>query len=303
MIIKIKMKKIKNRTILAILIISILILFSGCSSDKDIKESGFSIGKGTSKGSSSSKSGVNLEFANQNPPSEMIKGQPYTFAFVFKNFQEHEITDLEFKTKGFERGYVNGLEENYKIASIPPGTQTTGPGVYSGLVLNGVTVTGFEGNFAFNPEFDYCYSAKTNYIEQICVPSTMNQCDTQVEKYSKQNGPLSIKIDRITSLENKIRIDFVITNTGSGKVVNECFKTDDYANAYTLSEVKLGSQIVSCNTISGEKIISDKSNFYCEFPRNGESSYASQVSVKLDYKYQNTVKKNIKVIDLNQGYK
>lgn len=294
----------KSKSIIMILSLALLLLFSGCSmiGGTDAKQDGFSIGKGSSS-SKSSGSGVTLEFADQNPPAEMIKGQPYTFAFVFKNYQEHPITNLEFKTKGFERGYVSSnFPETYTVASIPQATQTAGPGVFSGLIVSGVSVDGFEGNFAFNPEFDYCYDSKTTYVEQICVPSTMNQCDTQVEKFSKQNGPLSISIDRISSLADNLRIDFVISNSGNGKIVNECFKTDDYANAYTLGEVKLGSELGQCETISGSSIISGKSNFYCEFSRNGDGSYASQVSVKLDYKYQNTVKKTIKVIDLNQNY-
>lgn len=300
---KMKNKKIQN--IIMILSFGLLLLFAGCSGGADgAKSDGiFSIGKGSSSGTNSGSSGgVTLEFAEQNPPSEMIKDQPYTFAFIFKNYQEHEISDLVVKTKGFERGYVESLGESYNIGTLPPATITSGPGVYTGQIVQGVKVGGFEGNFQFNPEFDYCYSAKTKFIEQICVPSKLNQCDTQVEKFSKQNGLLKVSIDRISSLEDKIRIDFVITSSGSGKVVNECFKLDDYSNAYSLGDVKLGSEVGQCDTVSGENIIGGKSNFYCEFSRSGDSSYASQVSVDLSYRYQDTYKKSIKVIDLNQGY-
>jgi hypothetical protein len=242
-----------------------------------------------------------LSFAQGNPPAEMIKGQSVTFAFVFTNYQEHEISDLQVKTKNFDRGYVAGLAESYNVNMIPRASDKTGPGVYSGQVVEGVRVDGFSGEYNFNPVFDYCYSAKTFFREQICVPSKKNQCEADIEKSVRQNGPVDVKIERVTSVEDKIRIDFVANNAGSGQVVNECFNTEDYANDYDL-KVTLGSSQGTCEAVSGQKIINGKANFYCSFPRSGDGSYASQVVVEMDYKYQQSTKKNIVVEDLNQGY-
>ncbi|MFW6285827.1 MAG: hypothetical protein ACOC16_01500 [Nanoarchaeota archaeon] len=288
-----------NQKIITILTITLLLLIAGCNNDNntDNKTSGL-FGEGTS---SKGGSGVSLSFAKGNPPEKIIKGQTVTFAFVFTNYQEHPITDLQVKTKNFDRGYVTGLGENYNINEIPRASSKTGPGIYSGNVVEGVKIDSFNGNYNFNPIFDYCYSAKTFYREQICVPSNKNQCDTNIEKSSKQNGPIDVKIERMTSVNNNVRIDFIASNTGSGQVVNECFKTDDYANDYDL-KVTLGSSEGTCEATSGQKIINGKSNFYCTFPRTGDDSYASQVIVEMDYKYQQTSKHNIMVEDLNQGY-
>lgn len=291
----------KLNVLFGIVLVGFLVLFSGCSSSTDdgTKTSGLSIGKGTA---SSGGVGVGLSFADGNPPAEMIEGQPVTFAFVFNNYQEHEVSDLRVKAKGFESGYVTGLDlSDHSVNTLPRATETTGPGVFSGYVVSGVRVEGFNEKYNFNPTFDYCYSAKTSFIEQVCVPSTKNQCDTAIDKSSKQNGPLSVKIDRISSVSDKVRIDFSVSNAGSGQVVNECFKIDDYANAYELLAT-LGSSQGSCQAISGQNIIGGKSNFYCEFSRSGDESYASQVSVELSYKYQQSVQKKILVKDLNSGY-
>ncbi|MDA3855825.1 MAG: hypothetical protein PF569_06185 [Candidatus Woesearchaeota archaeon] len=284
--------------ILVIGLVSLMILFAGCSADTgDAQTSGF-LGSGSS---SKGGVGVGLSFAEGNPKSEMIKEQPGTFAFVFTNYQEHEISDLVVRSKGFDWNYVNGLDEEFSIDTIPKATTQTGPGIYAGYIVSGVSVSGFTGDYNFNPKFDYCYSAKTLYREQICVPSVNNQCDTDVTKSLVQNGPLSVKYDRINSIEDEIRIDFTVNDNGGGKVVNECFNDEDYANSYELVAT-LGSDQGSCEAVSGQNMINGKSKFYCTFSRSGDDSYASQIVVELDYKYQQTKEQKITVKDLNQGY-
>lgn len=288
----------RRNSILIVVLVSVMLLFAGCSANTgDAQTSGFLSSGSSSKGGV----GVGLNFAEGNPKTEMIKGQPGTFAFVFTNYQEHEITDLKVKSKGFDRNYVKGLDEEFSISEIPRYTTQAGAGVYSGYIVSGVVVEGFTGDYTFNPKFDYCYSAKTLYREQICVPSKTNLCDSEVSKSLIQNGPLTVKYDRINAIEDQIRIDFTISNVGGGEVVNECFNDEDYANAYEL-EATLGSDVGSCEAISGQNIINGKSNFYCTFTRSAEDSYASQIVVELDYIYQQTTEKKISVKDLNQGY-
>ena len=237
------------------------------------------------------------------PPSEMIKEQPANFGFIFTNYQEHEIKDMKIRTSGYDTGYVKGLKKDYTIGTLPKSTPQTGPGIFSGFQIVGVIVDGFSQRYDFKPKIDYCYTATTTYTKQICVPSKKNLCNVPVENYENQNGPLSVSIDRVTGFDNKIRIDFKILNSINGDVVNECFDNDDYINAYSKPVVKLGSTTGSCQAVSGENIVNGKSNFYCEFSRSGgEDSYASQVVVQFNYLYQQSIKKNIVVKDLNNGY-
>lgn len=291
--------KRKNNVLIGI-VVAILLVFAGCSADSDSKESGF-FGGGSSTGTSNSGNGVDLSFAEGNPPVSMIKGQPVTFAFVFTNHQEHEVTDMRMKSKNFDTGYVTGLNADDTINTIPRASEKTGVGVYAGHIVQGVRIDNFAGNYKFNPVFDYCYTQKSTYREQICVPSTRNQCDEKVDSSKKSNGPLGVVIERITAVGSDIRIDFILNNKGKGKVVNECFKTDDYSNSYNLA-VTLGATAGSCEAVSGQTIINGKSNFYCTFPRQGDESYASQVVVELDSLYQQEAKLSITVEDLNQGY-
>lgn len=297
-----------NKSILLILITTTLLLFSGCSltSNSNGNDNGFlSVGSGSSSSATSSTNGVTLEFAQNNPPSQMYKDRPTTFAFIFKNYQNHEITDLSIKSKGYDTGFVSGLsmfegQTGKSGIKIPKASVSQGAGIYPGLTVSGVTVSGFQSNkYNFNPGFDYCYTAKTSYIEQVCVPSaTSNTCDIKFDKFKNQNGPLSVTIQSLKDYGNGVvGADILVKNSGNGKVVNKCFKTDDYAVNYNNVVVKLGSENGKCSASSGYQILGGESKFYCEFTRTSAESYTSQLTVNFDYKYQNEVKHNIIVLN------
>ena len=294
--------KIKGLSkVLIVMLLSTVLFLSGCGLGDDNKEGGISIGGGSSSGGSG---GVELSFAEKNPSSEMLVGESQTFAFVFRNNQNHKVDDLVIKAKGFDYSYVKGLD-SYKdsgsVDEIPRATVQSGAGVYDGLKVD-VTVEGFgDREYNFNPTFDYCYTAETTFSEEVCVPSKDNICDTKITKSKEQNGPLTVNVDRITPTGDEIRIDFSITDSGKGQIVNECFNDEDHSNAYNNLEVKLGTNTGTCEAPSGEKIINKKSYFNCKFPRGSSDSYSSQVQVSFDYYYQQSIKKNIVVKDLDKN--
>lgn len=287
--------------VLTVMLLGVVLLLSGCGLDGDNKEGGISIGGGSS---ASGTGGVELSFAEKNPSSEMLVGEAQTFAFVFKNNQNHPVNDLVVKAKGFDYSYVSGLD-NYKdsgsVDEIPRATIQSGAGIYDGLKVD-VTVDGFgDREYNFNPTFDYCYTAKTTFSEEVCVPSKDNICDEKITKSKEQNGPLTVNVERITPTGDQIRIDFKLSDSGKGQIVNECFDVEDHSNAYNGLEVKLGTNVGTCEAPSGEKIINGESFFNCKFARGSDDSYTSQVQVSFDYKYQQSIKKSIVVRDLDKN--
>lgn len=265
------------------------ILLSGCSTNVTggKQQNGFLGGGSSSNTKQSSSNGVVLEFVKGNPPLTIYQTQNIEFGFVFKNYLNVPVSGLQIQTKGFDRGYVSGLSQTYSVSNIPRETQVVGPGVYSGLVVNGVVVNGFQGNYNFNPEFDYCYKSSSILTQQVCVPSKTNQCNLNVNSKITNIGPEQITAKSINSINNQVRIDFEVSNKGLGVPVKTCFDTTNvYSVPYTLNQVLLGTSKGNCKAVSGFNLFSGSSNFYCVFPRSGNGAYASQISVKLSYKYQ-----------------
>lgn len=290
----------KSRFGILVLFLGFFLVLSGCSSDGDNRTSGIGIGSNTG---SSGTSGINLKFAPGNPPSEMFKGQPYTFAFVFENFQEHDITDLRIRTRGFDRGLVSGLEESYTVSNLPRFSQQVGPGLFNGLVVQGVTVDNFVGNFNFNPEFELRYTAKTIFRDQLCVPSLNNLCEVEVDSSRYQRGPLRVNLAYINAIGSDIRLDFEVTNSGRGNLIGPEDTRVEFIAPYSVS-ASLGTSVGNCvPSGNNEFVVADgRGAFTCTFPRTSDSSYSSQLSLDVEYEYFQVEKLNILVRDLTQGF-
>ena len=298
------MKKSKN--LLLILVLIVVLAFSGCSltSSSDSNENGLSIGigSGDNSGGSSTTSGIVIKFDENYPPNEMLEMQPYTFALSIENYLNKPVNDLEIRPVEFDKSLVQGFDNSYTKSDIPARTRDNYG--YSQLVISGIQSVDLTRDYSFNPTFKYAYTAYTDYIEQICIPDKMNKCQVKVDKFKSQTGPVTVSISRISSLNNEIRIDFKVQNSGNGYVVNsnDRFKTDEYVTSFNLDSVKLGSIEGSCHSIDGGsdfKLMKQSGNFYCTFSRDSDESYATQLTVGLSYVYNDKVSKKIIIKDMN----
>ena len=297
----------KNKSLILIILIGLVLFFSGCSlnSGSNSNENGFSIGVGTGSNSNGggSTSGLVLKLDDNYPPSSMQELQPYTFTLIFENYLNHPLNDVIIEPIGFDNSLVKGFDKKYTKSDIPSNTRD-GYG-QTQLIISGIQSVDLSKNYNFNPTFKYVYKGYTDYLEQICVPDKLNKCNIKVDKSLNQNGPITVKVLRINSLNGKIRIDFKLSNSGSGYVVNpeNKFKTDEYATKYNLDSVKLGSIEGDCHSLDGSnkfQLMKQSGTFYCEFDRNSDESYATQLTVNLDYLYNNKVSKRILIENTNQ---
>lgn len=287
----------KNNLVILGLVLFTLI-FSSCSAltGGESKSSGLSIGGGSA---SSSGGGVVLEFGAVN--IEPQKGYAFPIPITITNFQKHAVSDLVIRPTGFDTGYVSGLQSEYR-ESLSAATDN-GP-YQKSLYISSVTVNGFTGNYDFNPVFKYCYSATTVFNEQVCVPDKYGKCDIKSSGVT-QNGPISVKVDRIIPVgENEISVEFSLSDSLGGNVVNDCFQDSlkmDFGNKYSIAEVKLGSTVGQCIAAMADDytINQGKGRMVCMFARGqNQDPYSSQINVKLNYKYQQQVQKKLTVRDL-----
>lgn len=260
---------------------------------------------GIGGGSSSSQGGVEITFSENNPRSEYFKGEPITFAFLFSNYQMHEVEDMQLKITGFDRGNVNGVPETDSVSSISKFSEVAGPGLKTDYIYEEVEVDNFEKEFPFNPKIRYCYTQQSFKKEEICVPATNNICsdDIVVQSNVEENGAFNFEILRVNAISGKIRIDFEMTNAISGKIVDECFEREGFASSFDGVVAKLGVEDGECFPIGTENFLftNGKANFYCEFARTGDDSYPSQVYVSASSLYEQETSLSITVRDPAYG--
>ncbi len=284
----------KNKIIIIISILFVMIL-SGCSNNDD-KTSGFPGSK------DSSGNGVVIEFndANINPQ----KGNEFSLFLNIINYQRHDLDNFQIRPGGFDPTYVkSGLQREYNL-NLKAATSIS-PNMYN-LPITGIVLDGFTGDYSFDPIFKYCYTAKTQYLKQVCVPDEFGKCDIKTDNTISLNGPLSISLNKIYPIgQNEIGLDYEISNKLNGFVVNECFQNEalnSFGNEFTIVSSKLGSSDGNCEPISASdyQINNNKALIRCTFSRSGnEGYYASQANLEIQYNYQQEVKKLIKIRDLS----
>lgn len=301
---------VQKNKIIAILALTLALVFAGCTSSADAETQqnnffDFGSSGSSSNAVSSSSGGVDLSFAEGNPPREMFKGQDYSFSFVFRNDQRHTIDDMTVRTRGYDTGFVTGLASSYDVGTIPRANELSGPGVYASLIVDGVRADGFSGDYDFSPRFDYCYTAVTTFREQVCVPSLRNQCDLQYDRATTQNGPVRVDLGELQVTGDEVILPIRFSDRGSGATVNTCF--DDnvaYQTAFNNLVVQLGSQTGECRAASSDSLafIDGEATLFCEFDRTGadDQAYISQLSISYDYLYEQSTDLDIIVRDLGE---
>ena len=271
----------KITKIISSVLLASALLLSGCTSDTGAKESGF-LGGGSSS-SSSSGSGVSIEFQELNFKPQ--KDNEFSLVMNLENNLLHDV-DVLIRPSGFDWNYLSsGLEKEFSL-KLSKATNN-GPNK-NAHYIEGIKLSGFTGDYNWNPTFKYCYDAKTQFREQICVPNKLNSCDADVKSDKFSNGLLSTTVSSIYPIaEDKIGVEFEVSNSNNGVVVNECFQDEnknDFGNKISEPVVKLGTTVGDCiatSTSNGFSINQNKLTFKCEFTRSGDASesYASQVTV------------------------
>jgi opacity protein-like surface antigen len=287
--------------IISTILFSSALLLSGCSLDSGAKESGI-LGIGGSSSSSSSGTGVSIKFQELNFKPQ--KDNEFSLVINLENNLLHDV-DVTIRPSGFDWNYVtSGLEKEFNL-QLSKAT-SNGPNK-NAHYIEGIKLSGFTGDYNWNPTFKYCYDAQTQFREQVCIPNKLNSCDADIAADKFSNGLLSTTVESIYPIsEDKIGIEFEVSNPNDGVVVNDCFQDEnknDFGNKISDPVVKLGTTLGTCvatSTSNGFSINQNKLTFKCEFVRSGDASesYASQVTVDFGYKYSQSTNNQITIVDL-----
>lgn len=292
----------KKFVILSVSLLSLL-LITGCTGNIG---GGDTVRTANIGGSSGSNNGaITIDFVENNPPSEMFKGESYDFAFIFLNNQMHEVDDLELRITGFDRGNVRGLPEQDRVSLIPRASEVAGPGRKTDHFYSGVVVDDFTREFPLNPRIRYCYTQTSFRQQEICVPSLNNVCgnDVVVRNVVETNGPFNFRVQRVNAIGGTVRIDFEMTNRLGGTVVDECFGRDGFASEYSGIVARLGTVEGDCRPSGTNDFLfaNGRANFHCEFARTGDDSYPAQLYVEAQSLYQQEKELRIIVRDPSFG--
>lgn len=324
-----------NKNIISILIVSFLLILSGCggSSSTNAKTDGFGSAKTAFNGGSD---GLSIEFTEGQPPKKIFDNSQGSFniRLLVKNLGESDIADnkAHIALSGISPADFN-VVETYKSLTPLTGVKKQGDNVIEGQIQP-VMFTGLKyvpklnsGITKQNILVDMCYPYETKALVNVCISGNTLRTSTDNLEVCKLNGdksfansgaPIGISnVKQSVGGKSKIMLQFDIVQKDKNKNsrVFELGSLDNNCkingNSITSSDASLKRNYVNFNvdgrglnvdcgdgTSSGKVLLSDsskKATVYCTIDTTNEDDYEKAIGINLDYDYFNRIDTSINI--------
>jgi hypothetical protein len=298
-----------------IILLTILIIFiSACTTG--INSNGNSDSATASNKYRVGTSGIQMNYAANNPPSSITSTEGISVIVEYSNIGATAINDLIFYLTGYDPTVFNFGNSVVSASSpaLPGKDHFNEQGSQKEFVTwkAGVSVPSGYDTFSQELSVTACYSYQTVASPTICVdPGTYGVSESQSCSFSvkdlgsSQGGPLAVTSLKQTTRDSKIRLELNIENKGGGTPYSNNLPTQNCynslqlndVNTFSITEISLpGGRRFTCQPSGIIRLNGGKATVYCDLPLNSQSYFVSPLKIVLDYKYRQTLpKKSISI--------
>ncbi len=298
------------RALFASLILTLLIIFSGCSDSNN----GTTTKTETFIGGTT---GIAIDFAEGSPPPEVFDGGTYPFSItvIVENKGEYTVPkeDARIKISGIQPTEFGTTES--ALTKKPDDDLTASQKDSEGDIIKGppvyVEFTGlnYKGTLKGNNEFpirtDICYKYQTDAVTNICIlennlDSTRETvCEVTGNKKVQNSGaPIQItNFKEYPRAQNKVRFTFSISHMGTGNVYRKdttCSKDSKTDEDRVWVEVKSGiGSGLTCTGLTGgtsttgyARLVGGDIQVTCTQEVSTQSDYETTININAVYDYE-----------------
>ncbi len=297
------MKQVFNVFIILLLVVALIFVSgqTGCEQEEQEIDS----------------SGLAMNFVADAPPSEINYGQSFPIYVDIKNNGGYdiEVARAEFYLTGVgenlanvETFLTNSVKLTKKTVAVEGGSERL---KFADAANPNVEL---QNPYSFSMQLDSCYDYTTITETSICVGETTSVCSIEGDKISDSNTAGPIQVTSLTEkIEgNKLYIDFIISNSGTGKVylpTADCNKLqEDDLNekqkenmvelvvrteaGFTCSIQQSSDPYATINTLEGAARVGKVT---CIKTIDGET-HSSAIEIILTYKYRENIVKELTIL-------
>ena len=297
-----------NGIFLALSLLAILLLFTGCSSLQ---------GLGKKKGTNAEgepfagtvytgTQGLVMQFA-KDLPSTIFEGSPIDLIVELRNLGTTSITSGKLYLGGYDKGIVPIMQETQYV-TVEGKSQYSQEGGFNTVDFRSQTITLPPGTDVYRPKFvlTACYEYETSATPVVCIDpvpqlgTADKACKPGAANVgSGQGAPVAVTSLYGEALPGKTRFKIEISNVGGGKVVNirNCPYNLGYSDLnYVDYQISMsGATGKDCKPISPLKLIDGKATLYCTFDVKGQTAYTTPLSIRLIYDYMSSIAKDVEI--------
>jgi hypothetical protein len=172
-----------------------------------------------------------------------------------------------------------------------------------------------QGAFEYDPTLNFkaCYVYHTTASPLVCIDPQLFQITADqktciprpADVGGGQGGPVGVSYVGVEMIANKAHFDITITNFGGGIAMNpnaDLQGCDDGGLARSdLDKIRFSVQMTSgsvqCNPRDGfVRLVNNVGKIRCTAEIPGSTTFETPLTIDLDYGYQNSVKKQIRIV-------
>lgn len=302
-----------NKKILFLVIVS-LVLIVGCNNLQDpnnedsVSSTSDSIRSGTQ--------GLDMSFSPNLPPSQLFDTSELVASLEVRNrgVNDLERGDCIIEFSGFDSNIIRGGDKR-QLCNDLPGKKVTNPeGGFNTIEFKSSSISLPRDVNEYNPNIvaNACYEYKTVASPQVCIDSNLLElgsgskaCDVRDISLSGQGAPVAVTNVDVKMVGTKAIFQIGVSNKGSGDVVSpqssiqRCPTGLDY-NDY--DEVKYsvdlsGGDLIDCTPKdSMVRLENGRGLITCSFEVGKKQAYETPLRIELDYNYQQSIRRQLKII-------
>lgn len=270
--------------------------------------------------------GLIAYFEVNQPPATIYSDQGFMATIRLENKGAFDVGGP------FDRVYLSGFDPNMIIGLPSQGIQIPkiqGKTKYDSQ--GGKDWIAFKGDIYLPQGIDShptdlqlttCYKYETLASGNVCIDpnpfSTARRqktCMPGSTSLGTQGAPISVSSIKTEAAPQKTRFEITIANSGAGIALKEngdalkrCSPHDveglkfEDIDFIRITDVKIGEiSIQPCKNVNNGylRLVNGKGIMYCEMATTGTTEYTSNIQIILSYGYQETIKKSIQIINVN----
>ncbi len=298
----------KNIFLLIIFIVGIIL--SGCSNKSDVDSDTNSnilnnfFNKNENSGASSKNYPyLEIEIPNLKNKNEININEPFNIILKLYNPSSFDMKNVKGKISGYDTGFITGITPDITFNDIRGKIRDRID--YKTVSIGPASANNFKIEYKPNFNFKICYEQEVKFTsEDYTIPSEDSYDPFDKAKFKDLKLPLQITMsDAYNDGDNNIIFIFDLKNVGQGKVINECFNTEQLISVpVIINSFKVGSIQGTCKdayTDESNKVIirNGEGSIKCSVSRNNPNEYNTQIILGLSYKYQFEKSKQINFKD------
>jgi len=263
--------------------------------------------------------GIVMNFAQDNPPSELLNTQELSVIVEYSNKGAYDVPagNLIFYLSGYDPSILFKGAKSAAAGAIEGKSQFNTQGSQTALTgwTSNIDISGVSGVDSFRQDVTVtaCYNYGTIATPTVCVDPqkydlvVSTRCNFDVEDLGgSQGGPIAVTNIKKRTTKDKVYFEIYIRNSGGGipfvTDIKDCHNSLSIKDIDTvkIGKVTLSGRTLKCNPSDIIRLNNNQGYFVCERDMPEKSFFTGVMEIHLTYGYRETISRSLTIVNIDR---